>query len=191
MYPFVRMTLILRSEARKPPLGIFDTHARSMLCLPLDADMFWEMNNGRILTFYDLGRFGLAQRIGLMRTLRERGWGLVVAGSSVRYRARIRPFQRFELRTRLVGWDERFLYHRTGDVEGGHGLQPRAVAHRRHREGKAGADGARGRGDERPATSPPLPDWVRGWMARTARDPGRRRSEIGKIVSNAALIINT
>jgi acyl-CoA thioesterase FadM len=81
-----------------------------MLCLPLDADMFWEMNNGRILTFYDLGRFGLAQRIGLMRTLRDRGWGLVVAGSSVRYRARIRPFQRFELRTRLLGWDARFFY---------------------------------------------------------------------------------
>jgi acyl-CoA thioesterase FadM len=72
--------------------------------------MFWEMNNGRILTLYDLGRFGLAQRIGTDGTLRERGWGLVVAGSSVRYRARIRPFQRFELRTRLVGWDERFLY---------------------------------------------------------------------------------
>jgi hypothetical protein len=33
-----------------------------------------------------------------------------VAGSSVRYRARIRPFQRFELRTRLLGWDERFIY---------------------------------------------------------------------------------
>jgi acyl-CoA thioesterase FadM len=110
MYPFVRMTLLIRSEARKPPLGIFDRHQRSMLCLPLDADMFWEMNNGRILTFYDLGRFGLAQRTGLMRTLRERGWGLVVAGSTVRYRARIRPFQRFELRTRLLGWDARFFY---------------------------------------------------------------------------------
>jgi hypothetical protein len=64
MYPFIRMSLVLRSEARKPPLGLFDTHARPMMCLPMDADMFWEMNNGRILTFCDLGRFGLAQRVG-------------------------------------------------------------------------------------------------------------------------------
>jgi hypothetical protein len=109
-----------------------------MLCLPLDADMFWEMNNGRILTFYDLGRFGLAQRIGLMRTLRDRGWGLVVAGSSVRYRARIRPFQRFELRTRLLGGTQgsSTSNRRCGGAR--HGLQPRASAHRRDREGPIG-----------------------------------------------------
>jgi hypothetical protein len=64
MYPFIRMSLVLRSETRKPPLGLFDTHARPMMCLPMDADMFWEMNNGRMLTFCDLGRFGLAQRVG-------------------------------------------------------------------------------------------------------------------------------
>jgi hypothetical protein len=67
MYPFIRMSLVLRSETRKPPLGLFDTHARPMMCLPMDADMFWEMNNGRILTFCDLGRFGLAQRLGPLR----------------------------------------------------------------------------------------------------------------------------
>ena len=111
MYPFLRMTLVLRSEARKPPLGIFDTHQRSMLCLPSDADMFWEMNNGRILTFYDLGRVGLAQRTGLMRTLKAKGWGLV---RRWQFGALPRPgsvrFQRFDLRTRLLGWDARFIY---------------------------------------------------------------------------------
>jgi acyl-CoA thioesterase FadM len=164
MYPFLRMTLILRSEARKPPLGIFDTHARSMLCTPLDADMFWEMNNGRILTFYDLGRFGLAQRIGLIGTLRERGWGLVVAGSSVRYRARIRPFQRFELRTRLVGWDERFLYLEQamwrGDTACNHALLRTGVTEK----GRLVPTERVAEAMNVPATSPPLPDWVRGWM---------------------------
>jgi hypothetical protein len=47
MYPFFRMTAALASERRKPPLAIFDTHTATMTCWPLDADMFWEMNNGR------------------------------------------------------------------------------------------------------------------------------------------------
>jgi hypothetical protein len=97
-------------------------------------------------------------RIGLIgKALKANGWGLVVAGASVRYRARIRPFQRFELRTRVVGWDDRFVYIEQGDVAGRHLLSPCAFAHRGHREGKAGADGACGRGDERardlPATA--------------------------------------
>jgi acyl-CoA thioesterase FadM len=171
MYPFLRMTALLRSEARKPPLGIFDTHAREMRCLPWDADMFWEMNNGRILTFYDLGRFGLAQRIGLIRAMKERGWGFVVAGSSVRYRARVRPFQRFELRTRLLGWDARFIYIeqamwrgdtacnnallRTGVTEKGRLVPTERVAEALNLS----------------TTSPELPGWVRAWAAADAERP--------------------
>ena len=60
-------------------------------CRPWDLDMFMEMNNGRVLTLYDLGRFDLSIRSGLWDTLRAQRWGLAVAGSSVRYRKRVRP----------------------------------------------------------------------------------------------------
>jgi len=190
MYPFLRMTLVLRSEARKPPLGIFDTHQRSMLCLPSDADMFWEMNNGRILTFYDLGRVGLAQRTGLMRMLKAKGWGLVVAGSSVRYRARVRPFQRFDLRTRLLGWDAVHL-PRTGDVAGRHRLQPRASAQRRDRARQTGRHRPRrGRHGAVAGVAAPAelgnPLDRRGYRAAMAA----RGLKTRHIASNAALIIN-
>jgi acyl-CoA thioesterase FadM len=142
-----------------------------MLCLPLDADMFWEMNNGRILTFYDLGRFGLAQRIGLMRTLRDRGWGLVVAGSSVRYRARIRPFQRFELRTRLLGWDARFFYIEQamwrGETPCNHALLRTGVTEKGRLVETERVAEAMGLS---PA-SPPLPGWVSDWAAADAGRP--------------------
>jgi hypothetical protein len=98
-----------------------------MPACPLDADMFWEMNNGRIADLLRPRPNCLGQRIGLIRTLRDRGWGLVVAGSSVRYRARIRPFQRFELRT----WDARFIYIEQGmwrgDVACNHALMRTGV----------------------------------------------------------------
>ena len=33
-----------------------------------------------------------------------------VAGRSVRYRRRMLPFRRFEMKTRMFFWDEKFLY---------------------------------------------------------------------------------
>lgn len=163
MYPFLRLVALTAAERRKPRQDPFDTHRLSLTCLPWDIDGFMEMNNGRILTLYDLGRFGLSIRTGLWDVLRDNKWGLVVAGSSVRYRARIRPLQRFELRTRLLGWDDKFFYieqamlrgettcnHallRTGVTEKGRLTDPLRVAR------AMGAD----------PVSPPLPDWVLAW----------------------------
>ena len=110
MYPFARTLATALTESRKPRLGLYDTHVMPMTCWPLDIDYFFEMNNGRILTLFDIGRTALAIRIGLWDVLKQENWGLVVAGSTVRYRSRIRPMQRFEMRTRFLGFDERFFY---------------------------------------------------------------------------------
>ena len=72
--------------------------------------MFAEMNNGRHLTLYDLGRFDLAIKCGLDKVLRQQRWGLVVAGASLRFRKRIRMFDPVVMRTQLVGRDERWFY---------------------------------------------------------------------------------
>ena len=79
MYPYLRLASVMMTERAKPRLALFDTHAMAMRCLPNDLDGFFEMNNGRILTLYDLGRFALSVRIGLWDVLRREGWGLVVA----------------------------------------------------------------------------------------------------------------
>ncbi|MEM7489288.1 MAG: acyl-CoA thioesterase [Pseudomonadota bacterium] len=110
MYPVLRLLHQTLRARRAPAMGVTDTHLSHHRCLPWDLDLFLEMNNGRILTLYDLGRFAAGVRIGLMPALRRRGWGLAVAGASVRYRRRITAFQRIEMRTRCVGWDARFVY---------------------------------------------------------------------------------
>ena len=110
MYPIVRLGkdfFIHRGAADLPVLG---THVSYHRCWPQDLDVFVEMNNGRILTILDLGRTILAKRTGLLRALRDNGWGLTMAGSSVRYRRRIRPFVRFRMVSRCVGWDDKFFY---------------------------------------------------------------------------------
>ncbi len=77
---------------------------------PWDMDHFMEMNNGRHLTLYDLGRFDLAVKCGLWKTLKDQKWGLVVAGSTVRFRKRIFMFQKVTMRTQLIGMDHRWFY---------------------------------------------------------------------------------
>ncbi|WP_341367394.1 acyl-CoA thioesterase [Yoonia sp. BS5-3] len=110
MYPIVRVIKELLKARRMPPLGPLDTHVSEHRCWPQDIDIYLEMNNGRILTILDLGRTGLARRAGLLRALSKNRWGLTMAGCSVRYRKRIRPFVKFRTVSKCVGWDERFMY---------------------------------------------------------------------------------
>ena len=71
MYPLTRLLLVSLKALRASPLepdGIAETSFR---CRPWDLDMFMEMNNGRVLTLYDLGRFDLSIRTGLAKLLKK------------------------------------------------------------------------------------------------------------------------
>jgi len=110
MYPFLRLPFQFWLHRKSPALGLFDTHVSHHICWPWDLDPWMELNNGRTLTLYDMGRLPLAMRVGLIGALRKNRWGLTMAGASVRYRRRVRAFERVEMRSRAVGWDDRFLY---------------------------------------------------------------------------------
>jgi acyl-CoA thioesterase FadM len=58
----------------------------------------------------DLGRLDLMLRSGLWRECVRRGWYPVVAGQTVTYRRSLKPGQRFELHTRIVGFDGPWSY---------------------------------------------------------------------------------
>ncbi len=110
MYPVTRLLSTLLKARTSKPLSPTDTGEISFRCRPWDLDMFMEMNNGRVLTLYDLGRFDLSLRLGLAKLLKQQRWGLVVASSTVRYRHRIRLFDKVSIRTRVAGTDERWVY---------------------------------------------------------------------------------
>lgn len=172
MYPVVRlMTEWLRHRHRR--LGLFDTHVTRLTCLPWDLDPWMELNNGRTLTLFDLGRMPLSLRIGMIAALRANGWGMTAAGTHCRYRRRVRLFHRVELHSRLIGWDARFLYVEQAMWRRGEALNHILVR-------LAATEGARGiLPPERLIAamghpglpSPPLPDWVTAWAAAEALRP--------------------
>jgi len=51
--------------------------------------------------------------------LKEKKWGVVVAGSSVRYRHRLKLFQRYFLHTQIAGTDEKWIYFHQQTVRNG------------------------------------------------------------------------
>ena len=110
MYPFMRMGWQFALNRIRGPIGFDETHISRHICTPFDIDFWMEMNNGRILTLYDLGRIPFAARTGLLTVLKENRWGITVAGSTTRYRHRVRLFDRIELHSAALGRDERFLY---------------------------------------------------------------------------------
>jgi acyl-CoA thioesterase FadM len=171
MYPFLRMARVMAKARRQPPLGLFDTHVSELICWPWDLDPWVELNNGRTLTLYDLGRLPLSRRTGFERVLRERGWGLTVAGSSTRYRRRVTMFSRLTMYTRCLGWDGRFVYMEQSMWKGEECTSQ--VLIRSAIVSKAGivppTELANAFGV--PTESPVLPGWVTAWIAAEAARP--------------------
>ena len=171
MYPVLRFVATILRARRAPALGPLDTHVSHHRCWPGDIDPWMELNNGRTLTLFDLGRIGFGLRAGLMTALRARGWGLAVAGASVRYRRRVTLFQRIEMRTRCAGWDDRFVYVvQSMWVDGtctSEALLRTAVTSNRRAVPPAEVMAAMGH--DRPA--PAMPDWIAAWIAAEATRP--------------------
>lgn len=77
---------------------------------PNDLDPNWHVNNGRYLTVMDLGRIDLTVRMGFLHLVFGRRWMPVLGGAMVSFQRPLKPFQGYTLRTRLVAWDDKWLY---------------------------------------------------------------------------------
>ena len=171
MYPFLRFAKEMLKYRRAPRIGLLEAHVSTHRCWPWDLDPWIELNNGRTLTLYDLGRIPMAVRTGIVDILRQNQWGFTVAGNSVRYRRRIKAFQRFTMVSRSIGWDDRFLYMEQSMWRGGeccnHMLLRVAITSAQGIVPPPRALQAAGRDPESPA----LPEWVQAWIAADAMRP--------------------
>ena len=77
---------------------------------PNDLDFNGHMNNGRFLSVMDLGRLHLVMRSGLLRLVIRQKLAPTLAAAQIRYRMQLNPFQPFDLETRVLCWDEKWIY---------------------------------------------------------------------------------
>lgn len=131
---YVRATWLSR------PLRVTDAATYRSVCLTSDVDVYLShMNNARYLREIDLARIEFLLRTGLWRELRARGGLMFTIANSVRYRKFVRTFSRYEIRTRLVYWDDVSLFFEYRFVTRADGFV-RAVVYNRQRVMGCGAD---------------------------------------------------
>ena len=118
MYPYLRLLKILVTKSKKE-FKLGDTSVVKLRVCLVDIDPFMELNNGRYLTMMDFGRFDVAFRTGLWKTVKKQKWGLAVAGASVRYRHRLKLFQKYELHTQVIGREDKWFYFHQKMVRNG------------------------------------------------------------------------
>lgn len=171
MYPFARLALVSHRARRRARLAVDEAAHLPLTCWPWDIDMYAEMNNGRVLTLYDLGRFDHAVRIGLIDVLKAQDWGFAVGGASVRYRRRVRAFERLVLSTQAVAMDDRWFYShqvmRRGEEAVSAGLMRLCCTDRNGIVPTAQVMDALGAGD---MALDPQP-WVQAWIDAEAVRP--------------------
>ncbi|MCC2317655.1 acyl-CoA thioesterase [Cellulomonas chengniuliangii] len=109
------------------PSGL-DEYRTPMRVMPNDLDLLRHMNNGVFFTLLDIGRVDLLVRSGAQHAVRSQGWYPVVVGESIRFRRSLTLWERFEIVTRVLGWDERIVYLEQRFERAGRDGRPEVVA---------------------------------------------------------------
>lgn len=105
-----RFLWVLTHAFFRPKLKFFDKSVVTFHVLPSDIDMNLHMTNSRYLSFMDLGRIDLLMRTGVLTQIWKRGWAPVLGASIIRWRRSLWCFQKFEVHTRLLSWDDKWMY---------------------------------------------------------------------------------
>jgi acyl-CoA thioesterase FadM len=164
MVNLVRLLAIALASLMRPRRGVLETSVIRPRVWPNDLDLNLHMNNGRYLSLMDLGRVDLMFHGGVGLWL-KRGRQPLVAASFCRHFKPLGLFQSFELHTRVVGWDAKWVYFEQRFMRRGtlHALgaikalvaDPGRLVPTQEFLADQLLDGVE---------APALPDWVRDWL---------------------------
>ena len=115
MYPYLRLIKVVIQSQFKPKMGFYSEKYDeiNLTVLPNDIDPFMELNNGRYVTLLDLGRYAYGGRIKMGTFLKKNNWSLTIVGTYNEYRYRLKLFRKFQLKSKIIGYDEKNSIQKT------------------------------------------------------------------------------
>lgn len=115
----LRLLWILLKRARVKRSHPLDTLRVRSRALPNDLDFNMHVNNGRYLSFADLGRVDWFVRTGCLQVARKQKAIPVIGDATARFIRQLKAFDRFYVETRLLGWNHKwaFLEHKIFDSQ--------------------------------------------------------------------------
>jgi len=160
-----------RSRGR---LSIWDVAKRSFRVWPSDLDTFNHMNNGKYGSLMDLGRLDLWLRSGTWQECVNRGWYPVVVAETITFRKSLAPRQKFEIESRVAGWDKEAFYVDTRFTVNGE-IYTQTWARLRFLQRPRGIVTPEQLMEVvgRPTDNREVPAWVLDWAAKTALPKGK------------------
>jgi acyl-CoA thioesterase FadM len=105
-----RLVWALLSWRSRGPVSLWEVGSRSFRVWPTDLDIFNHKNNGKYLSLMDLGRFDILLRSGTWKTLGKKNWYPVVVAETITFRKSLAPWVKFEIESKILGWDEEAFY---------------------------------------------------------------------------------
>jgi acyl-CoA thioesterase FadM len=92
------------------PVGFFEEAKYRFRCLPTDIDFNLHLTNSRYASFMDIARIAMMIRNGVWPRFRAAGLLPVLGSLAMKYRRAVKPFQVFDVTSRTIGWDEKWIY---------------------------------------------------------------------------------
>jgi len=160
----LRLLVTLLMGRYRARVGVLDACRTPFRVLPNDLDVLMHMTNGRYFSILDLGRVDLMLRCGLWPKLSALGWYPVVTLETLRFHRSLELWDRYEVVTRVIGWDDKQVFIEQAFVRAGLQVALGVVRARFLKRGGgivSTAELLELAGVAQPA--PPLPEWVAQW----------------------------
>lgn len=119
MHMLLRMLILFLKKRSLKKSQFGETTEFSMRVLPVDLDILMHVNNGMYFSYMDFGRYNMIFRNGAYDLSRQKGWYSVVAGETIKFKRSLQLWQKFTIKTQIIGNDERYFYIRQTFVSQG------------------------------------------------------------------------
>ncbi len=105
-----RTLYVLATWRRRGTIDLLDTSRLRLRVMPAEIDSNLHMNNGRYFSAADIGRLDWGLRSGVWRKALRHGWRPIAGDSNARFSASLQPLQAYELASRLLGWNDKWMF---------------------------------------------------------------------------------
>ena len=152
-----------------------DVGRRTFRVWPTDLDIFRHMNNGKFPALFDLGRFDLTLRARTWQHWKKLGWYPVVVAETITFRKSLLPWQKFDVESKVIGWDDLAFYFDQRMVVNGEIYTQGIVKIRFLKTSRGILTPAEviEQGKDWHGPIPVLPEWVKRWTADSALPKGK------------------
>ena len=107
---YFRLLLVFVQSLFVKNIGLLDDSRKKYRVWPSDCDFNLHLTNSRYFSLCDVSRFYYMGQVGALFKLLTRLWLPIAQAQEISYFKPIKPFQKFDVLTRFIYWDDKYWY---------------------------------------------------------------------------------